>query len=63
MSTLKWMIVKNPNTLQEKYLTSVSPMKFDIIERRAIKFSKQQVLAITETLLEMGISHELRQTH
>lgn len=62
MSTLKWMIVKNPNMREEKYLTSVSPMRFDIIERLAMKFTKQQVLAITETLLEMGISHELRQT-
>ena len=63
MSTTKWMIIKNPNMREEKYLTGVCPVKFDIIERRAMKFSTQQVHAISETLLNMGISHELRQTH
>lgn len=62
MSTTKWIIVKNPNMREEKYLTSACPMKFDIIERHAMKFSKQQVLAISANLLDMGISHELRQT-
>lgn len=63
MSTTKWMIVKNPNMREEKYLTGVCPIKFDIIERRAMKFSTQQVYAISETLLNLGISHELRQTY
>lgn len=62
MSTLKWIIVKNPNLREEKYLMGVCPIKFDIEERHAMKFSTKQVLAISETLLNMGISHELRQT-
>jgi hypothetical protein len=62
MSTLKWIIVRNPNMREEKYLTGVCPIKFDIIERHAMKFSIKQVLAISENLLNMGISHELRQT-
>lgn len=57
------MIVKNPNMREEKYLTGVCPIRFDIIERHAMKFSTQQVHAISETLLNMGISHELRQTY
>lgn len=63
MSTTKWMIVKNPNMREEKYLTGVCPIKFDIKERHAMKFSAKQVHAISETLLNMGISHELRQTN
>lgn len=63
MSTTKWMIVKNPNMREEKYLTGVCPIKFDIIERWAMKFNTKQVQAISENLLNMGISHELRQTH
>lgn len=63
MSTSKWMIVKNSNMREEKYLTGVCPIKFDIIERHAMKFSAKQVHAISETLLNMGISHELRQTN
>lgn len=62
MSTSKWMIVRNPNMREEKYLTGVCPIRFDIIERYAMKFSIKQVLAISENLLNMGISHELRQT-
>ena len=57
------MIVKNPNMREEKYLTGVCPKKFDLIERPAMKFSAKQVHAISETLLNMGISHELRQTN
>lgn len=63
MMNFKWIIVKNPNMREEKYLTGVCPIKFDIIERHAMKFSTQQVHAISETLLNMGISHELRQTY
>ena len=63
MSTTKWIIVKNPNMSEEKYLTGVCPIKFDIIEHHAMKFSTQQVHAISETLLNLGISHELRQTY
>lgn len=62
MSTSKWIIVRNPNIREEKYLTGVCPIRFDIIERHAMKFSIKQVLAISENLLNMGISHELRQT-
>lgn len=62
MSNSKWMIVINPNMREEKYLTGVCPLRFDIIERHAMKFSKQQVLAISANLLDMGKSHELRQT-
>lgn len=62
MSTLKWIIVRNPNMREEKFLTGVCPIRFDIIERHAMKFSIKQVLAISENLLNMGISHELRQT-
>ena len=62
MSTLKWIIVRNPNMSEEKYLTGVCPIRFDIIERHAMKFSIKQVLTISENLLNMGISHELRQT-
>ena len=63
MSTTKWMIVKDPNMREEKYLTGVCPIKFDIIERHAMKFSAKQVNAISLTLLKMGISHELRLTN
>ena len=63
MSTTKWMIVKNPNMREEKYLTGVCPITFDIIERHAMKFSAKQVYAISLTLLKMGISHELRLTN
>ena len=49
--------------IEEKNRTGVCPIKFDIIERRAMKFSTKQVHAISETLLNMGISHELRQTN
>lgn len=62
MSTMKWIIVRNPNMREEKFLTGVCPIKFDIEERHAMKFSTKQVLTISETLLNMGISHELRQT-
>lgn len=62
MSTSKWIIVRNPNMREEKFLTGVCPIRFDIIERHAMKFSIKQVLAISENLLNMGISHELRQT-
>lgn len=62
MSTMKWIIVRNPNMREEKFLTGVCPIKFDIEERHAMKFSTKQVTAISENLLNMGISHELRQT-
>lgn len=62
MSTSKWIIVRNPNMREEKFLTGVCPIKFDIEERHAMKFSTKQVTAISENLLNMGISHELRQT-
>lgn len=61
MSNFKWIIVRNANLREEKYLTGVCPLKFDIEERHAMKFSTKQVLAISENLLNMGISHELRQ--
>lgn len=61
MSNFKWIIVRNPNLREEKFLTGVCPLKFDIEERHAMKFSTKQVLAISENLLNMGISHELRQ--
>lgn len=61
MSNFKWIIVRNPNLREEKFLTGVCPLKFDIEERHAMKFSTKQVQAISENLLNMGISHELRQ--
>lgn len=58
---LKWIIVKYPNMREEKYLTSVKPIRFDYDEELALQFNIEQVLKISETLLEMGISHQLRQ--
>ena len=60
---LNWIIVKNPNMREEKYLTGVSPIHFDYLEEDAMRFSSKQVLAISEKLVNMGISHELRQTY
>ena len=63
MSTLKWIIVKNPNMREEQYLTGVCPIKFDFLDKHAMRFSIEQVMAISEKLLNMVISHELRQTY
>lgn len=63
MSTTKWMIVKNPNMREEQFLTGLGPIEFDYEERDAMKFYIEKVKEISEILLNMGISHELRQTY
>ena len=48
---------------EEQYLTGLGPIEFDFEDSQAMQFSIKQVLAISEILLNMGISHELRQTY
>lgn len=59
----KWIIVRHPNMREERFLIGVKPISFDYNEELAQQFDIKQVLKISETLLEMGISHELRQIH
>lgn len=63
MEELNWIIVKNPNMREEKYLTGLGPIEFDYEESDAMKFSIKEVIRISAILLSMGISHELRQTY
>lgn len=63
MSTTKWIIVKNPNMREEKFLTGLGPIEFDYDKQDAMTFSIEKVKAISSILLNMGISHELRQTY
>lgn len=57
----KWIIVRHPNMREERFLTGVKPIEFDYDDEQAKQFNIKQVLKISETLLEMGISHQLRQ--
>ena len=47
----------------EQYLTGLGPIEFDFDDSQTMQFGIKQVLAISEILLNMGISHELRQTY
>lgn len=60
---MNWIIVKNPNMRDEQYLTGLGPIEFDFDDSQTMQFGIKQVLAISEILLNMGISHELRQTY
>ena len=63
MSTLKWIIVKNPNMREEKFLSGLSPFDWAYEEKYAMPFGAETANRISRILLEMGVSHELRQTH
>lgn len=63
MSTTKWIIVKSPNMREERFLSGLAPYDWSYDDSDAMKFGAEQVNKISRLLLEMGISHELRQTY
>ncbi len=63
MSTTKWIIVKDPNMREEKFLSGLAPFDWSFYKEDAMKFGADQVNKISRLLLDRGISHELRQTH
>lgn len=48
---------------EEKFLTGLDPIEFDYEEHDAMKFGMKEAHRISGILLNMGISHELRQTY
>lgn len=63
MSTTKWIIVKNPNMREEKFLSGLAPYDWSFYKEDAMKFGAEQVNKISRLLLEMGVSHALQQTY
>lgn len=63
MRTTKWIIVKNPNMREEQFLSGLAPYDWSYEEEDAMTFGADQVNRISRLLLEMGVSHALRQTY
>ena len=63
MSTTKWMIVKNPNMREEKFLSGLAPIDWSFFKEDAMTFGEEQVNKISRLLLSRGIPHELRLTY
>lgn len=63
MSTTKWMIVKNPNMREEQFLSGYAPIDWSFNDEDAMTFGLSAANRISRLLLEMCISHELRQTY
>lgn len=63
MSTTKWIIVKDPNMREERFLSGLAPYDWSYEENDAMQFGAEQANRISRLLLEMGVSHALRQTY
>ena len=63
MSTFKWIIVKDPNMREERFLSGLAPIDWSYEKEDAMKFGEEQVSKISRLLLARGIPHALRQTY
>lgn len=63
MMNFKWIIVKNPNMREEKFLSGLAPIDWSFYKEDAMTFGEEQVSKISRLLLSRGIPHELRQTY